>query len=84
MPLGRKKIITEIITPNKREDTYEEIRKELKAGRQLYVICPRIFEPDPEKEMALNVKSAVEEAKRLKKEVFKESAGSENAPKVEF
>ncbi len=72
MPLGRKKIITEIITPNKREDTYEEIRKELKTGRQLYVICPRIFEPDPEKEMALNVKSAVEEAKRLKKEVFKE------------
>lgn len=72
MPLGRKKIITEIITPNKRDETYEEIRKELKAGRQLYVICPRIFEPDPEKEMALNVKSAVEEAKRLKKEVFKE------------
>ncbi|MEK7128359.1 MAG: helicase-related protein, partial [Patescibacteria group bacterium] len=27
---------------------------------------------DPEKEMALNVKSATEEAKRLKKEVFKE------------
>ncbi len=72
MPLGRKQIITEIITPNKREETYEEIRKELKNGRQLYVICPRIFEPDPEKELALNVKSAVEEAKRLKKEVFRE------------
>lgn len=72
MPLGRKKIITEIITPNKRAETYEEIRKELKAGRQLYVICPRIFAPDPEKEMALNVKSATEEAKRLKKEVFRE------------
>ncbi len=72
MPLGRKPIITEIITPNKREETYEEIRHELENGRQLYVICPRIFEPDPEKEMALNVKSATEEAKRLKKEVFKE------------
>ncbi len=72
MPAGRKQIITEIITPNKREETYEEIRKELKAGRQLYVICPRIFEPDPEKELALNVKSATEEAKRLKKEVFRE------------
>src|SRR3989344_3473760 len=45
MPVGRKQIITEIITPNKRQDTYEEIRKELEAGRQLYVICPRIFEP---------------------------------------
>ncbi len=72
MPAGRKQIITEIITPNKRDDTYEEIRKELKTGRQLYVICPRIFESDPEKEMALNVKSAVAEAKRLKKEIFKE------------
>ena len=72
MPLGRKQIITEIITPNKREETYEKIREELKNGRQLYVICPRINEPDPEKEMALNVKSAVAEAKRLKKEIFRE------------
>ncbi len=72
MPAGRKQIITEIITPQKRDTTYEKIRKELKNGRQLYVICPRIFEPDPEKELALNVKSAVEEAKRLKKEVFQE------------
>jgi len=72
MPAGRKQIITEIITPNKRAKIYEQIRAELKNGRQLYVICPRIFEPDPEKELALNVKSAVEEAKRLKKEVFRE------------
>ena len=72
MPAGRKQIITEIITPNKRENTYEEIRQELTNGRQLYVICPRIFEPDTEKELALNVKSAVAEAKRLKKEVFQE------------
>jgi ATP-dependent DNA helicase RecG len=72
MPAGRKPIITEIITPNKRSQTYEEIRRELESGRQLYVICPRIFEPDPEKEMALNVKSATEEAKRLKKEIFPE------------
>ena len=72
MPLGRKQIITEIITPNKRKETYEKIRQELKTGRQLYVICPRIFEPDPEKELALNVKSTVKEAKRLKKEVFQE------------
>ncbi|MEO5635170.1 MAG: ATP-dependent DNA helicase RecG [Candidatus Paceibacterota bacterium] len=73
MPAGRKQIITEIITPNKRSETYEQIRKELEAGRQLYVICPRIFEPDPSKELALNVKSAVEEAKRLKKLIFPEN-----------
>lgn len=70
MPIGRKPIITEIVTPDKRDATYEKIKEELAKGRQLYVICPRINEPDPDKELALNVKSAVAEAKRLKKEVF--------------
>src|SRR3990167_8435368 len=72
MPAGRKKIITEIITPEKRGGAYEKIREELKAGRQLYVICPRINEPDPTKELAVQAKSVKEEAKRLKKEVFPE------------
>ena len=72
MPLGRKPIITEIITPDKRDATYEKVRTELQNGRQLYVICPRINEPDPAKEMAVQAKSAVAEAKRLKKEVFRE------------
>ena len=44
MPPGRKQIITEIIPPNKRDEVYEKVRAELKAGRQAYVICPRIFE----------------------------------------
>lgn len=72
MPKGRKPIITEIITPAKRDSIYEEIRKELKAGRQAYVITPRIDEPDLTKEKAINAKSVKEEAKRLKKEVFPE------------
>ena len=67
MPEGRKKIITEIVLPIDREKTYEKIREELKAGRQAYVICPRIDEPDPSMEMALLAKSVKEEAKRLKK-----------------
>ncbi|MEK7177025.1 MAG: ATP-dependent DNA helicase RecG [Patescibacteria group bacterium] len=72
MPAGRKKIITEIVLPTKRKDAYEKIREELKAGRQLYVICPRIDEPDPTKELAVQAKSVKEEAKRLKKEIFPE------------
>jgi ATP-dependent DNA helicase RecG len=36
------------------------------------VICPRIDEPDPEKAFALQAKSVVAEAKRLKKDVFSE------------
>ena len=72
MPSGRKPIITDIIPPNKREKTYDAIRKELEAGRQLYVICPRIDEPDPEKQQAVLTKSVKEEAKRLKKDIFKD------------
>ena len=72
MPAGRKHVITEIIPTNKRETAYEEIRRELAIGRQLYVICPRIDEPDPDQELALNVKSVTAEAKRLKKDVFPE------------
>ncbi len=70
MPAGRKKIITEIVTPSDRPLAYQRIHGELKAGRQLYVICPRIDEPDPTKEAAVIAKSVKEEAKRLKAEVF--------------
>lgn len=70
MPKGRKQIITEIVLPNKRDDVYEKIRKELKEGRQVYVITPRIEEPDPTKEKTINAKSVKEESKRLKKDIF--------------
>ena len=72
MPVGRKPIITKIILPSERQNTYEEIKRELKAGRQLYVICPRINEPDPTKELAVIAKSVKLEAERLKNEVFQE------------
>ena len=70
MPTGRKPIITEIVLPGERENTYEKIKKELEAGRQLYVICPRIDEPDATKEMAVIAKSVTEEAERLERDVF--------------
>ncbi|MEI6843539.1 MAG: ATP-dependent DNA helicase RecG [bacterium] len=72
MPHGRKPIITKIIEPTQREKTYEDIRAELKSGRQLYVICPRIDEPDPTKELAILAKSVTLEAERLHKEIFQE------------
>ena len=70
MPKGRKSVITKIITKDKTEGMYAHVHEELKAGRQAYVICPRIAEPDPEKETAINAKSVIEEAKRLKEKVF--------------
>lgn len=71
-PAGRKLIITELVRPDKREETYAKIRQELQAGRQLYVICPRINEPDPEKEATIIAKSVKEEARRLKRSIFPE------------
>jgi len=72
MPAGRKTIITEVVVPSKRKDTYEKIRVELQNGRQAYVICPRIEEADPLKANALTVASVTEETKRLKKDIFPE------------
>lgn len=71
MPEGRKKVITEIISENKRAQAYEKIKKELGEGRQLYVICPKIDDTlDEEDKIKLDVKSVTSEAKRLKKEIF--------------
>lgn len=74
MPHGRKPIITEIVGPEKeaRDATYEAIRAQLREGRQAYIICPRIDEPDPTKEAAVNAKSVKEEAARLQKSIFPE------------
>jgi ATP-dependent DNA helicase RecG len=71
-PAGRKPIITKIVTPSQRKEMDEHVRTLVKEGRQAYVICPRIDEPDPAKEMALRAKSVTEEARRLKETVFPE------------
>lgn len=70
MPLGRKPIITEVLGPEKRERAYERVREELKKGHQAYVICPRINEPDPSKESAIQAKSVKAEAERLSRDIF--------------
>jgi ATP-dependent DNA helicase RecG len=74
MPLGRKRVLTEVLGPKERERAYERVRVELAAGHQVYVICPRIAEPDPAKELALEAKSVKAEAERLKKYVFPNAA----------
>lgn len=72
MPKGRKPIKTEVVTARGRGKMYARITEELTQGRQAYVICPRIDEPDPEKLTVLNTKSVKDEAKRLKKDIFKD------------
>ena len=69
LPPGRKKVQTEVFIDNEkeREKVYQEAKKELEKGRQMYVICPKIDEPDPEKQQTLQVKSAVETQKHFQK-----------------
>jgi ATP-dependent DNA helicase RecG len=71
MPRGRKPVQTMIVTPDKQKEMYTHVQSELDAGRQAYVICPRIDEPDPDKETAVQAKSVTAEAARLAKDVFK-------------
>lgn len=72
MPSGRKPIITKLVGPGQSREMYDHIRSELESGRQAYVICPRIDEPDPDKATALRLKSVKAEAERLKKDVFQD------------
>ena len=41
-PKNRQKIVTKIISPTQRKNTYQFIRDEVEAGRQVFVVCPRI------------------------------------------
>ena len=42
MPKGRQKIITKVVAPQNRQKAYDFIRAQVKSGRQVFVICPRI------------------------------------------
>ncbi|MDP3003923.1 MAG: ATP-dependent DNA helicase RecG [Candidatus Azambacteria bacterium] len=67
MPKGRKNIITKIVSPSKREWTYEFIKSEIKKGRQAFVVCPLIEESEK-----LSAKAVKKEYERLQEKVFPE------------
>lgn len=67
LPAGRKPIETKIVTPHERTTIYSSVRKLLGEGRQAFVICPRIDEPDPSKQLALQARSVAAEIKNLQK-----------------
>lgn len=72
MPAGRLPVKTELVQKSTRKQMEEHMRTEINNGRQAYIICPRIDEPDPDKELALNAKSVTEEARRIKADIFPE------------
>ncbi len=79
MPRGRKPIITKIVAPENRNNAYAFLRGQVKAGRQVFVICPRIepssaeaTEGKQKKTVAFwdDVKTVKEEYEKLSKKVF--------------
>lgn len=68
MPKDRKKIITQVVGPIERNNTYNFIRKEIKNGRQVFVILPLV----EESKALVEVKAAVAEHKKLSEEIFKD------------
>lgn len=79
LPVGRKPIITKIVSPLNRSRAYAFIRQQIKAGRQAFVICPRIEasgtdiadKEQQRKQAALwDVKNVTEEYEKLSEQVF--------------
>ncbi len=71
MPPGRKPVITEVVAKSGRDRMYDAVRRELDRGKQVYVICPRIEDPDPRKVAAIQAKSVRSEAARLRMKELK-------------
>jgi len=73
LPAGRRKIITKIVDPENRDKAYAFIRGEVRKGRQVYVVCPRIEASDANSETTTawdDVRAVEEEYEKLSKKVF--------------
>lgn len=65
LPPGRIPIETTHYVGSERARAYNEVRKQVAAGHQVFVICPLVEASD-----TLEARAAVDEAERLKAEVF--------------
>jgi len=78
VPAGRKPILTKVVPAEKRAACYGFIRKEVKSGRQVFVICPRIevaghtqnLPHSSQQILGEEVKTVKAEAARLSKDIF--------------
>ena len=65
LPPGRKAIETKVLIGNQKQKAYELINQEVIQGRQAYIVFPMIEESEK-----LDIKAAIEEHKKLSKEIF--------------
>ncbi|ADD02560.1 ATP-dependent DNA helicase RecG [Thermoanaerobacter italicus Ab9] len=68
LPPGRKKVKTYVISSSVRKKAYEFAMKEVKKGRQVYVVCPLIEESDK-----ISAMSAEIVYREIYKDAFKEA-----------
>ncbi len=66
-PAGRQPVLTTVVREKDRPRLYQEIRRTVERGEQVYVIYPLV-----EASEKLELKSATEQYDRLRKEVFPE------------
>jgi ATP-dependent DNA helicase RecG len=66
-PPGRQPVHTSIVSPNSRAQMYEAVAAQLKAGRQVFVVCPLIAES-----VAIKSASAEKVYEELSKKTFKQ------------
>ncbi len=67
MPMGRKIIKTWVVPPQKRENAYEWIKKQIKETKsQAFIICPFI----EESETMTTIKAATVEFEKLRKDIY--------------
>ncbi len=67
MPAGRRPVETRLLHPNQRQEAYQLIREQVAGGYQAFIVYP-LVESDEENDE--DYRAAVNEKKRLAKEVF--------------
>lgn len=79
LPGGRKPITTKIVLPIERQATYAFVERQVKEGRQAFVICPRIEKNGAQDEAPLaaphaaaimEMRSVKEEFEKLRTKIF--------------
>jgi ATP-dependent DNA helicase RecG len=65
LPPGRTPVTTRVLDPDDREEAYDIVRAEVRAGRQAFVICPLIEESETSE-----ARAATAEFERLRTKVF--------------
>ncbi|MBF8267046.1 MAG: ATP-dependent helicase RecG [Dehalococcoidia bacterium] len=65
LPPGRQRVKTQWVHPDRRQGAYDFLRRQVKQGRQAFVVCPLIQESE-----VLQTRAATAEFSRLSREVF--------------